>query len=347
MKKSYLNELGQLFFLAMNESKWSARLEKQLGSLKPGGIIFSSRSLRAPDAATKFLGRVARTIGVPPFLALAPKNITDEPFQAFELPPLHREQGARALRCESDQVNEFTASALCGMGFNTFFIPPLAVATPRAESPGQAAGDNPDYSEVTRSFCATFRALRRHKILACPQGFPGGGDARIDSATGLWQSGKPMAAMWREDLLPFRKLLRQIPMVQVSQTAYKAYDFDLIRPAMLSRNILEGMLRIKLGFQGLALSDNLDSPPLSEKFDRAEAAVMAIHAGCDMLVLDGHDAVAILESLTKSVESGSLPASRVSQALRRIRVTKKSLSRPGGIIVAKTRQQIAHGRLAF
>src|SRR5437667_42826 len=96
--------------------------------------------------------------------------------------------------------------------------------------------------------------------------------------------GKSMTELWREDLVPYRELLQQLPLVTVGHGAYKAYDFDVPQPAALSENVVEGLLRIKVCFSRVAVADDLDTPEISHSVDIGEAAVPSVNAGCDLLL---------------------------------------------------------------
>jgi beta-N-acetylhexosaminidase len=138
-----------------------------------------------------------------------------------------------------------------------------------------------------------------------------------------------MAALWSEDLLPFRRLLPQLPMVLISSGAYKAYDFDVPRPASLSSAIVEGLLRRKLGYRGLALAYDLESSNVHGALGFDQAAIRSVESGCDMIIVDyGAHFASALRALEAGTRSGRLPAPRVAQALQRIRATAKRIPPP-------------------
>ena len=152
-----------------------------------------------------------------------------------------------------------------------------------------------------------------------------------------------MAKLWRDDLLPFRRLLSKLKAVKLSYAAYKAYDFDLPITASCSRNVLQGLLRVKLGYRGLAIADHFGpvmesvrgislTPP--EELDLAvssKAYVAATVAGCDMQVvctLSRKSAEYCMLALASAVADGSLSGGRLGEALRRIQRVKRGLRQP-------------------
>jgi beta-N-acetylhexosaminidase len=152
---------------------------------------------------------------------------------------------------------------------------------------------------------------------------------------------KSMAQLWREDLVPYRTLLPRLPLVLVSMAAYKAYDFDLAQSAGLSPKVVEGLLRVKLGYHGVAIACGLETEAVRGTLPLGEAAVQALRAGCDMLLLETAEAAEVVrEALGAARESGELPAPRLVQALRRVQRAKKTLKPPAGRVSRRSLDQL-------
>jgi beta-N-acetylhexosaminidase len=140
-----------------------------------------------------------------------------------------------------------------------------------------------------------------------------------------------MAELWREDLVPYRALLLRLPLVLVSTAAYKAYDFDLLQSGGLSPRVVEGLLRVKLGYNGVAIASGLESEAVRGTLQLGEAAVHALRAGCDALLLEKAEAAEVVhQALREACESGRLAHPRIEQALKRIQLAKKGLKPPSG-----------------
>jgi beta-N-acetylhexosaminidase len=225
---------------------------------------------------------------------------------------------------------ELIGDALNCLGFNTNFAPLLDLATPFTEKTlgSQALGSDP--AKVAECGGAFARGLHRRGILACGKHFPGGGSVPPADGSEIPESARPMAGLWRDDLLPFRANLPQLPLVLVSNAAYKAYDFDCRRAASLSSQIVQGLLRAKLGYDGLVLAHDLDSAMTRGTLSLGDAAVCAIGVGCDMLIVEKEESwLTMRRALAESVESGKLSPDRVSQALTRIGAAKKACAPTG------------------
>jgi beta-N-acetylhexosaminidase len=106
---------------------------------------------------------------------------------------------------------------------------------------------------------------------------------------------------------------------------------DAERPATLSPRIVDGMLKKKLGFDGVVFTDDLEMRAISAKYGTAEATVEAIGAGCDAVLLcgTGQEAqIAAIEAVIHAVEDGTLPLKRVEDALARHRRVKERFLAP-------------------
>jgi beta-N-acetylhexosaminidase len=323
------DKLGQLFFLRLKGSRWSGSLGRQLYDMSPGGVLLSEPLASSAAATSEFLLRVARSLPSLPFLAVRQEGGKCDPLSGFlphlPSPSVGRGESLRAVM----RLGELFGEALSLLGFNTNFAPLLDLRTSFTEKTLGARTFGSDPCQVTECGRAFLRGLERHGILACGKHFPGLGSVPVDDSGGLPVSSKPMAALWREDLFPFRELLTRLPLVLVSPAAYKAYDFDRPRPASLSTGVVTGLLRVKLGYGGLALAYELESARGAGEI--GDAAILALSAGCDMIVVDeGAPFENARLALDAGLESGKLLPQRVEQAVERIQAAKKRLRPPSG-----------------
>jgi len=333
---------GQLLMLRLAEPRWSSALERRLRALAPGGILLAGPLARSPASLCELLSRISRSLPVAPFLAIREEGGARGPL-AVLLPPLPppRAMAGRGV-VATGQMGELIGEALSLLGFNTNFAPLLDLATPFTEKTLGERAFGSDPKRVAESGRVFLRGLRRHKILGCGKHFPGWGSVPPATTHELPQSGKPMAGLWREDLVPFRELLPQLPMLLLSNAAYKAYDFDHPRAGALSSQVVEGLLRAKVGYRGLALACDLESDAVRGALSLGEAAVRAINVGCDMVIVEKQESwLTMQQALVGALEAGKLPCDRLEQALERIRAAKRGLRPPRGQL-----SKIAWDRLA-
>lgn len=333
--------LGRLLMVVLGEERSNSASERFLRQICPGGILLSSRQMRTPESTAEFLRRLWLALPVPPFLALEEEGGSLDPLRTF-FPPLPSPQavsqkGDSAVR----RFGELIGEGMRLVGFNTNLAPRLDLAAPGSKHDPGARAFSADPRQVARSGDVFVQGLLRHRMLTCAKYFPGGADARSSNEPVV--IGKAMAALWREDLIPYRALLPQLPMVVVGHGAYKSFDYDLPRSASLSENVAEGLLRVKLGYRGVAVADDLDANPICRRADLGEVAVRAVSAGCDLLLVGGAEECAeqVLAGLKRGFELGRLPARRVEQALARLRRTEKGLAIPSGKVSARAFLRLA------
>src|SRR2546423_8979304 len=166
-------------------------------------------------------------------------------------------------------------------------------------------------------------------VAACAKHFPGHGDVAVDSHLALPVSTEDP----RERALePFKAASAAgVPAIMSSHIVATALT-DL--PATLSSPVMSGLLRDELGFQGLAVTDGLEMRGLSDGRGVAEAAVLALAAGCDALCVGGgladEDAVdSIAGAIVAAVHSGRLPEARLHEAASRVDALAGWRSRQG------------------
>ena len=340
--------VGQLLIVGMPSDRWCGALERFLLATQPAGVLLSPPLPPSAEATSELLHRIAGTVRELPFLAIRQEGGPEDPLRQF-LPSLPSPRAAAQKGLSTvARLGELIGEGLSLLGFNTNFAPLLDLATPLSQERlgGRAFGSDP--RQVAECGEAFLRGLRRHRILACGKHFPGWGCVPLQPSPGRGVSGepavagKPMAELWREDLVPFRDLLSQLPMVLISNAAYKAYDFEHPRPASLSPQVVEGLLRVKLGYRGLALAYDFEQEEMRGSLSPGEAAIQSLNAGCDLLVLDQEASCdAVRQALEAGLESGRLSSQRVEQALARVRAARKALAPPTGSVSRRALEKLA------
>jgi beta-N-acetylhexosaminidase len=342
------NDLGQLLLLKLNELRWGSSLERLLRRLRPGGVIIDAPLTEGAGTVGEFLFKVVGAVAALPFLALREEGGAMDPLRAF-LPPLPSpraaaDRGLTAVR----RLGELVGAALQLLGFNTDLAPLLDLALPPTGGASPTRAFSADPQQVAKCGAAFLDGLERHGIRACGKHFPGHGSAQSTRATELPLVSKSMAELWREDLVPYRALLPRLPLVLISSAAYKAYDFDLPQSAGLSPKVVEGLLRIKLGYHGVAIAYGLETEAVRGALSLEDAAVQALRAGCDMLLLEEVEATEVAhEALSAAQQSGKLSNPRVEQALKRVQLAKQGLKLARATLPKRSLDRIAKEFIDF
>jgi beta-N-acetylhexosaminidase len=167
-------------------------------------------------------------------------------------------------------------------------------------------------------------------VLGCGKHFPGLGEGKLDSHHDLPVIDKPLKRLWAEDLLPYRMLRRQLPFVMISHAAYPQVTRERI-PASLSKIWITDILRKRIGYRNLIVSDDLEMGGVLAAASVGEAAVEFIRAGGDLcLVCHREDYVTnACEELVTSCERDRGFGLRVREAQRRVLAFKRKLAGGG------------------
>jgi beta-N-acetylhexosaminidase len=292
-----------------------------------GGAILFSRNVEAPEqvaevaAALEALGRT-----MPAWVSVDQEGgrvaRLKEPFTRW--PPM-----AVLGRAKSEPLAERFGRALArelrAVGITLDYAPVLDIHTnPKNPVIGDRAfAERAD--DVARFGCAVIRALQSEGVAACGKHFPGHGDTSTDSHLELPLVEHPPDRLRAVEFAPFRAAIReQVAFIMTAHVLVPALDETL--PSTLSPAIVQAILREELGFEGVILSDDLEMKAVSARMPVPMAAVQAIAAGCDgVLVCSGNVDLqaATLESLIRAVETGEIPQKRIDDALMRQRRAKE------------------------
>jgi beta-glucosidase len=179
----------------------------------------------------------------------------------------------------------------------------------------RAWGEDPSsVSELAEAFC---RATQAEGVLCCAKHFPGHGDTARDSHLEL-----PLLPHGRErleatELPPFRRVIAAgVASVMTAHLLLPALDSEL--PATLSAAVLDNLLRRDLGFEGLIVTDALVMEAIAGRWGAGEAAVLALAAGADLVLMPA-DADAALDAIVAAVAAGRLSETRLEESLARRR----------------------------
>jgi len=334
-------QIGQLFMLGFIGTEVTQELADFLTTYKPGGLILFARNLTDAEQIVRLTNDLQRLSPSSPFLISIDQEggrVSRLPSGFTIFPPcaLLGDCGSYELAYAAASV---TAAELRAVGVNMNMSPVLDVNT-NAANPiigDRAFSADPDV--VGRFGLATIRGLQSNRVVACGKHFPGHGDTVADSHKEL-----PVVTATRErlealELRPFREAVQHG--LATMMTAHVLYPWlDEKFPATLSPAILTGLLRTRMGFDGLLLTDDMEMHAIIDHAGIGEASVRAFQAGADMLLIckDRQREIEALEAMYRAVESGGIPRERVEASLRRVaRIKERFLLpyRPADLLAAR------------
>ncbi len=204
-------------------------------------------------------------------------------------------------------------------GFNMDFAPSLDVwSNPENTVIGDRAFGT-EWEEVARIAADAVLGFSECGVIPVVKHFPGHGDTSADSHKELPVADKTLEEWMEQELLPFRSAIAaDAPAVMVGHILMKQLDPDY--PASLSPKVVNGLLRQDLGFDGMVVTDDLTMGAISNTYGMGEAAVLAVEAGCDLLLVchRTENLAAAYDGLLAAVSSGRVTVERLDQSVRRI-----------------------------
>ncbi len=338
MSTSIHSRLGQLFVLETKSGRWGARIGELLRSVRPSGVVVPLSPVRPEATMREFSKCAARVLRGTPIVGIAGPQVSPV-YSLLQTPsgtppPIFN----NALRKRARSLGKWEGAALCYLGVNVDFSFWLELAHPGPRLSGRTPEVPRDPRVVSQCGRAYLRGLSTTKVVACARDFPGIGSVELDQEFGGLLSSKPMAKLWREDLLSFRDLLPKLPLVSISHAGYKAYDFETPRPAVWSFEIVTGLLRAKLGYKGVVVAQIPKVFALMQGTTIGEAVVKAMEAGCDLFILpvDKSSIGKTMSAVHAALESGRISREQLDDSIRRIGALKRKLVKPSLVISEQT-----------
>jgi beta-N-acetylhexosaminidase len=320
-------QIGQLLIAGFDGQQVSVELKALARDMGLGGVILFARNIAEPGQVAEVAYEAAHLLpDLPLWVSVDQEGgrvaRLKTPFT--EWPPMATlgRSGDPAL---AERFARALGSELAAVGVTLDYAPVLDVHT-NPQNPvigDRALADKA--TDVARLGAAIVRGLQAEGIAACGKHFPGHGDTSTDSHLELPLVEHPLERLRAVEFVPFVAAIEaQVAMVMTAHVLLPA--LDEARPATLSRRVVHGLLRDELKYDGVILSDDLEMKAVASGYDVPGAAVLAVEAGCDGVLVCGaqHDVqAAALEALIHAAEDGRLSAGRIDDALRRQRRAKE------------------------
>jgi beta-N-acetylhexosaminidase len=314
-----------LLIVGFDGTEMRARLASLLTRLQPAGVILFARNIKSAEQTWRLLRECQKCVAAPLFTCVDLEGGAVDRFREA-LGPTPSAAGVFATRDRKlyRRHGQIIGENCRALGFNLDFAPvlDLALEPSRNVMGSRAVSADPKQTVAyAREFLAGLKAAN---VLGCGKHFPGLGEGNLDSHHDLPLIEKSLKRLWAEDLAPYRDLRQRLPFVMVSHAAYPQVTRDR-NPASLSRVWINDILRKKIGYRNLIVSDDLEMGGVLSAAPIGDASVQFVRAGGDLcLICHREDYITeAQEALSKAIESDRRFAKRVSEATKRIAAFKK------------------------
>ena len=347
--------IGQLLIVGFDATEMTARLSSLLTNLQPAGVILFARNIKTAEQTWRLLRECQECVATPLFTCVDLEGGAVDRFRdTLGAAPAAADVFATGDRTLFRKHGQLIGQNCRSLGFNLDFAPVLDLGFEASRTVMGSRAVSADPWETVTYARGFLEGLRAAKVLGCGKHFPGLGEGTLDSHHELPVIDKPLQKLWTEDLLPFRTLRRQLPFVMVSHGAYPQVTRDRT-PASLSKVWITDILRKKIGYRNLIVSDDLEMGGVLSAAPIGEAAVEFVRAGGDLGLIchRGDHIVQAYEELIRTAERDSKFARRVAEATRRVLAFKKEFAQtlragssaratrgPSGAMVEKLSRQL-------
>lgn len=293
--------------------------EEALVKYAVGGIIYSEKNMQSKDQFAEMVENTRLFSRYPLFLgvqeeggsmsALAKKGLIDKVESAGSI-------GSSALADNAHEAGVKIGTELAGLGLNVNFAPVADVKSVEAcFLKDRTYGDNKE--NVGNMVAAMVEGLEGLNISSCLKHFPGIGSVTKDPGKGLSSTERSEEEFRSQDFSTFLKGIEAgADMVMISTVSAPGITGNE-EPCVFSERVVTDILRGELGYDGIVITDALNMKVISDYYGADEAAVMALKAGCDMILMP-EDFEKAYEGVINAVKAGTISEERINDSLRRI-----------------------------
>lgn len=324
ISKMTLNEkIGQMIFAGISGKTLNDNDLSLINEYKVGGIIFFKDNLASTNQTLNLLNEIKSVNannGIPLFLGIDEEGgrISRLPNEINNIPSSKKISESNDVFFAHD-IGKILGKELSAFGFNLNFAPVLDVnSNPKNPIIGDRSfGDDP---EIVSSFgIAAMKGLQSENIISVVKHFPGHGDTAVDSHLDLPVVSKSIEQLYELELIPFKNAIAEgTDVVMVAHILLPKVDSTF--PSSMSKEIITGILREQLNFDGVVITDDLTMKAITNNYNIAAAAVNSVKAGSDIILIahDYHNVISSFQALKKAVENGEIPEERIDESVTRI-----------------------------
>ncbi len=319
-------KVGQILMVGFEGTAPTKEIRNLIKEYDLGGVILFSRNIEDPTQCARLTKALQKLSSDAPLFI----TVDQEGGRISRLPlPFTQFPSARMLGlCDSIPLTyshaEAIAKELRSVGINMNFAPVLDVDTnPKNPIIGDRAfGGSP--AIVSKHGLAMMVGMIDQKVIVCGKHFPGHGDTSSDSHETLPEIKHPLSRLVDIELKPFiHAVENRIPCIMTAHVRYRGIDDRL--PASLSKKVIGQLLRKTIQFNGVVVTDDLEMKGITSSFTVPEAAVQAVKAGSDLILVchSPDQQAAVLEALIHAFEKGILSEAKLDASLARLLALKE------------------------
>lgn len=323
-------KIGQMLMTGISSTEVTQEFERLVEAYQIGNVILFDRNIESTEQLRRLCREIQEVVqrhtGHMALIAIDQEGgaVSRMPEDAVNMP------GAMALAATGNpgsayEAGRFTGEELRSMGVNFNLAPVVDINTNPANPVigSRSFGDTPE--TVIRYSLEMIRGLQEGGVLCAVKHFPGHGDTAVDSHVGLPVAEKTLAELEETELRPFAAAVAAgVDAVMTTHILFPGLEPEQI-PGTMSRAVLSGLLRRKMGFQGMIITDCMEMGAVAMHYGTAAGACRAAAAGADMLCIS-HTSALAAETAGRTYEAvcaGELPQERIEDAAAHVLACKR------------------------
>ena len=319
-------KIGQMITIAYRQEEYTDELDNILKEVEPGGFILFSENISTYDGTTSYIKKIRENEKIPMFISIDQeggrvqriKNLPDA--NVLEIPTMYSlgQTGDTEL---SYNVGSVLAQEIKAFGINMDFAPSLDVfSNPNNTVIGDRAFGS-DAQTVINMALPFAKAMSENGVIPVYKHFPGHGDTEADSHVELPVVNKTKEELYERELLTFKAAVEaDAQMIMIAHIALPNITGSYI-PASLSKDIVDGILRKELGFNGVVITDAIEMKALADNYSLEEICSNAINAGVDIILMP-QDPIVTVDTIEQLVQNGEITQERIDESVKRILTMK-------------------------
>jgi beta-N-acetylhexosaminidase len=312
-------QVGQLMIAGIEGPELTALERAWLKVVRPGGVILFRRNIEQAPQVTALLRELTEIAGAPLSRCVDLEGGLVDRLRDLIAPM----PSAAAVFATGKRANFVKHGRLIGqeaktLGFNVTLAPVLDLALPVSAAIMRTRVVSAEPDDVAEYGLAFVEGLEVEGVLGCGKHFPGLGGGTLDSHESMPLIERTWQELWEQDLAVFRALAPKLPMMMVAHAAYPKVQDET--PASISHYWISAVLKKRVGFMGLVVSDDMEMGGILTQASIEEAAVKAVLAGTDVIEVCKDPALVLraYEALLAEAERSVVFRRRVEMAAQRV-----------------------------
>lgn len=295
--------------------------QEALATWPVGGLVYFKQNIQSEEQLREMLANTASYSTFPIFLGVDEEG--GRVARVADALGLENVGPMADIESTGDVQAAYTANQTIGTylasyGFNVDFAPVADVLTNEDNAVIGDRAFSGDPQTVADMVAGAVEGLQSAGVSACLKHFPGHGDTAGDSHTGAAETDRTKEEMDAAEFLPFRSGIETgADMVMVGHISAPSLTDGEKIPASLSEEIITGILREELGYDGIVITDAMNMAAVTDYYEADVAAIMALKAGADMILMP-EDFQQAYEGVLQAVQDGTISQERVDDSLKRI-----------------------------